>query len=191
MNIIEKNIKEIAASDLTTRSSLEAETKSTCIANLLAFLDQVLELSGYAISNCIELENSATTNASIEFIAALESVGKEASVLGEIIIKALTSRNVFTQGDEIIARVEELLGEEKKTLDAELADLAVKSRGIVEAWETSFKTLQACYTEINVSVNDGLSIIASQLPVCKKFGGRGARSAFTLPDPADLFPQLH
>lgn len=187
--VLEEKILKISAEDSEVRIVLDTQATNACIANLRSFLDQILELSGFATSNCIELEGDTSVGGSENFTSTLAAIAKDANALGEIFIKALIGRNIFTQGDEIIARIEELLKEQKETLTVSIAALQALEGQVGDSWETSFKALDTCMNNVIISVSDAALMVASQLPVCAKFGGRGARSAI-LPNPKAFFPQL-
>lgn len=188
LNIVEANIRTISASDVDIRTTLTAQTQSACIINLVNFLDQIIELSGYAISNCIEVKDNNTSISNVDFTAILDSFEGDVNVLAQIIVNALIGRNIFTQGDEILARVQEQLDAKTAEFDTVLASLTGKSNEITSSIDKEITDLNTCFDDINESIQSAIFTVQSQLPVCNKFGGRGARSF--LPRPADFFPQL-
>lgn len=191
LKIVGTSVMGISAADLEVRAVLDAQAENACIANLRSFLDQILELSGFATSNCILLRDDRSMNGSSNFADYLEAVEKDASLLGEIFVNALIGRNVFTQGAEIIARIEELWVEQKESFTAAISALRALEGEVGESWETTFGALHECMNDIIKTVSNSGSIIAAQLPICAQFGGRGARSAIPiLPDPKAFFPKL-
>lgn len=188
LNIVEANIRTISASDIDIRATLSAQTQSACIINLVNFIDQIIELSGYAVSNCIEVKDNNTSIGNVDFTAVLDSFEGDVNVLAQIIVNALIGRNIFTQGSEILARVQEQLDAKTAEFDAILASLTEKSNGFTASINGEITNLNVCFEDINSSIQSAIFTIQSQLPVCNKFGGRGARSF--LPRPADFFPQL-
>lgn len=189
LKIVEGSIQKIGATDVEVRAKITVQAQNACTKNLLDFVDGLIEISGYAISNCIEERTDSTSEASVEFTAALEALEKEAALLGEIILNALSGRNVFTQGVEIVARAEELLKEKQESLNKAIGDL--KLDALTESGEETLKKLQTCYDETQDGVNEGLTIVDYQIPICERFGVRGGRSnPLNLPDPVIFFPRL-
>jgi hypothetical protein len=188
LNIVEANIKTISVSDVDIRSTLAAQTQSACILNLVNFIDQIIELSGYAISNCIELKDNNTVVGSNDFSEVLDVFEREVNVLAQIIVNALIGRNIFTEGSTILANIQEMLDAKTAEFDAVLASLDGKSEGVTSSWDEKTSSLNTCFEEINGSIASGISAVQMQLPVCTRFGGRGGRSI--LPRASDFFPQL-
>lgn len=191
LNIVEENIKSISVSDSDIRKSLAAQKQTSCIFNLVNFIDQIVELSGYAISNCIELKETGVLSVNNEFRELLDSFERDVDILSQIIINALIGRNIFTEGTAIIERVQEQLKTKTAEFDAVLTALNGQSTGVSDSWNTEISSLATCFADINDSLKSGVESIEAQIPVCIKFSGRGARSAPVLPfRPTDFFPQL-
>lgn len=187
LTVIEENIQAISDSDTGIRTNLGAQTPGACITNLQNFLDQLIELSGYAISNCVEDDNS-TTDATAELMALLDQVEREAGILPQSIIDALIGRNIFTEGDAIIARINELFVEHKTVIETLVAEATAQIAELGTSADSGVATLTSCFGDIVTSVNGGISMLEVQIATCSKFGGRAPRSF--LPDPIDFFPQL-
>ena len=116
---IEDNIKTIAATDTATRNTLVAQTQSPCVTNLANCEDQITELSGYAISNCIDAQDSENDKASSDALTTLVDFDIDVNSFAVVIINALIGRNIFTEGQAIVDRVQEQL-DAKKTKYADL-----------------------------------------------------------------------
>lgn len=188
LEIIDQGIKTISASDVDIRAALANETQTACISNLVNFIDQIVELSGYAISNCIEIKDNSTLPISSELTLLLEKFERKVDNLQEICVEPLVGRNVFTQGDEIIKRIKNLLEQRTTAFTEKLAELAEKAKQLPVLADQDFAALNSCLGEIGGSVQSGIKVVESQLAVCIRFGGRGARSV--LPNPKNFFPKL-
>lgn len=116
LDLTEGNIVGVYTSDAHLRTTLKSETESDCITNLLTFLEQIIELSGFAISNCVVDGMIENSNSSIDFSAALDEAGIKTASIGDVIIQAFIERNIFTQENEIIGRVEELFASDFQSL---------------------------------------------------------------------------
>lgn len=189
ISIIESNIQKISASDLEIRFLLDKQASSSCTMKLKDFLDQIIVLSGYAISNCIEEENDASSSSSFENFASLDAITKNADELGKIILNTLIGRNVFTQGDEIISRAKEILEEQKKVLDTAVNNIDIGN--IVALNNAALKKFKVCYDLAQTGVQQGLLVARNQIFTCETFGRKAGRSISALPDPLIFFPQLH
>lgn len=192
LELADGNIFGIYTSDVIVRGALRKVKPSPCVDNLATFLDQIIELSGYAVSNCISDTAVGGSDASIDFRSGMTEIESEAVSVGEIIIQALTGRNIFTQGNEITERAEFLLTEKRKILDASMSDLNSITVDIDYMHAITYKNLKTCFSKLTINVEDAMELIEAQIPICQMFVGRGARSTFpSLPNPSDFFPQLH
>lgn len=190
---VEENIKIISESDAGIRESLDAQKQTACIINLVDFVDQIVEFSGYAISNCIEVKDSNCSSLVInkEFRELLDNFERDVTVLSEIIVNALIGRNIFTEGDAIIERVQEQLKAKTAEFDAVLTKLSKNTSEVNDSLIDEISSLKTCFVDANGSTKSGIAAIQMQIPICIKFSGRGARSAPILPfEPSDFFPQL-
>ena len=184
---IEDNIKTIAATDTATRNTLAAQTQFPCVTNLANFVDQITELSGYAISNCIDAQDSENDNVTSDALTTLDDFERDVNSFAVVIINALIGHNIFTEGQAIVDRVQEQL-DAKKTKYADLfVQFNSNPNDLASAYDSEVVTLNACFGDILTSINSGLAQV--QLPVCIKFGGRGARFLVAL-SAADFFPGL-
>lgn len=193
LSTIERYIREISFSDVVFREVLDAENETACIKNLKNFLDSIIELSGYAISNCIETKDNTSFVIPVDYLSKLYTLEKDVNSLSQIIINALIGHNIFTESSAIVARAVNQLEEKKEKFSATLTELTDASKGFSATFDFGIADLETCFNDILSSVGSGNYIIHSQLEICHKFGnargGRGARSA-TLPNPKSLFPQL-
>jgi hypothetical protein len=192
LDVVEQNIKSISLSDAGIRESLAAQKQTACITNLVNFIDQIIELSGYAISNCIEVKDNNSLTGCVDFRELLDTFEKDVNVLTQIIVNALIGRNIFTEGSEIVARVQEQLKAKTAEFDSVLTALGEQSNGVTDSWDVEVSNLKTCFVEINSSIKSGIVAVESQITICTKFGGRGARSVPVVPFRAtDFFPQLN
>lgn len=190
LSIVDENIRKIAVSDIGIRGFLAEQKQTACIINLVNFVDQIIELSGYAISNCIEIKESANTNNS-DFKDLLDTFERDVNVLAEVIVNALVGRNIFTEGDAILQRVRDQIAAKSAEFEAVLNALADQSNGVTNSLESEISKLNTCFAEINGSIESGIGAVEPQISICIKFSGRGARSAPVVPFRAsDFFPQL-
>ena len=190
--IIEENIKSISVSDVVVRETLAEQKQTACIINLVGVINNLIELSGYAISNCISLKDNSNYTINSDFKELLDSFERDVTVLSEVIINALIGRNIFTQGNEILERVQDQLKAKYAEFDAVIAALAERSTGVTVSMETEVSSLKTCFVEVDESIQSGIAAIKGQIPICVRFSGRGARSAVIIPFEAnDFFPQLN
>lgn len=188
LTVIEENIQTISDSDTAVRTTLGAQTPGACITNLNNFLDQIIELSGYAISNCIEDDNS-TANATSDLAALIDELERYTGELPQVIIDALIGRNIFTEGDAIVARVAEHFAQHKTDIDAMIAEITAMIEALGSSADTGTSTLTACFGETVAAVGSAVDVVNVQVATCKTFGGRAPRS-FGLPNAIDFFPWL-
>lgn len=190
LTIIEDNIKNISVSDAEISSTLASLTQSACVKSLITTVDQVIELSGYAISNCVDDQNSTFSNSStdLESLRLLDAVEKDISFLAATIVNAFIGRNVFTEGDAIVQRVQEQLNATRTEIDETISKIKESFGDFTATWGNELKEMQTCFDAIDSSIQFGIATIQAQIPVCTMFGGRGARSAQI--NPRIFFPQL-
>lgn len=187
--VIKDNIKAISVSDIEVREALAAVAPSSCVTSLENFTDDIIELSGYATSNCIKVKSVNSVNQTVDVSTALDKFEQEVNGLGLIPINALMGRNIFTQGAEIIANITDELAAKKAAFDATLEDLLTHSGGVSNEFQAELEELKSCFVDINASVAAGISVVQSQIPVCVRFASRGGRTNFLF-KAADFFPQL-
>lgn len=185
LEMIETNINNTGYSDTTIRASLTAMTLNACVTNLLNFLDSIIELSGYAISNCIIVNNS-TANSS-DFETLMSTVTQQLDSIDDAFIQCLVGYNVFTQPDDILTCIDGLFTAAQTAIDASIAELEAMASS---ASSDDAATMQSCFADIDTSVASAYDAVQTQMPVCAKFGIR-ARTAIVELNPYDYFPQLH
>lgn len=171
--VIEENILRISNSDADIRASLAAQKQSICINNLISFVDVIISQSGFAISNCIEAQN--ITEATADILAAITSFESDVKMLAINIINALIGRNVFTDGDAIIARIQEIL-DKNTASDVEIIDqLNLLLAATLASWDEEIAALKACFEDIESSVLSAFAAVQAQIPVCAAFDKKGLR----------------
>lgn len=77
LSILQNNIKKISVSDSEIRAAIGAETQSACVTSLVTFVDDLVELSGYTISNCIEDKPTVSDTQTFDYSAQLKSLEEE------------------------------------------------------------------------------------------------------------------
>ena len=189
LTVIKANIRNISSSDTNIRSALAAETQTACNLNLANFLDQIIELSGYAISNCVEARDAVNETVSFEALEALYNFEEDVHAINVIITNALIGRNIFIEGPAIVARVQEQLVAKRAVYGAIFQQIISTSSTITEMYDKEIDNLQTCFSGVETSIQGGISAVRDQLPVCITFGARGARSL--LVKPSDFFPELN
>lgn len=188
LTTITDNIKSVSTADTNVRAELNAETQAVCIVNLQDGVDRLIENGGYAISNCIELKDVNSLNVSADLYEAFDRFERQVNVLPQIVFNALIGRNVFTDLDAIIARIQEQLTERQSTFDATFTTIADLIAAFTAAWNSENDFVKSCYDDVDVSMLSGTSAVQASIPICVKFSGRGARFAGINAD--DFFPQL-
>lgn len=191
LTIIGNNIKNISVSDNDISSTLAALNESACVKSLINTVDQIIELSGYAISNCIDLQNATSVNCTTDpaALGILDKVEKDIYYLTAVIVNAFIGRNVFTEGDTIVKRVQEQLNTTRTEIDKALSQIEKTFGDFKAAWDEEIKEMQTCFDNIDKSIQSAIVTVKAQIPICTLFGGRGARSAAI--DPRIFFPQLN
>lgn len=191
LTIIQNNIKNISTSDEEISSKLTSLNQNACIKNLVNTVAQVVELSGYAISNCIDYQNATSLNSTndLSSLRLLDSVEREINYLAAIIVNAFIGRNIFTEGDAIVDRVQEQLNATRTEVEETLSEIKENSGNFTATWDEEIKELQTCFDRIDQSIQSALTTVEAQIPICTMFGGRGARSAVI--NPRSFFPQLN
>lgn len=187
--VIKSNIKTISVSDNEVRTALAAVAPSACIKSLESFTDDIIELSGYATSNCIEVKSGNGTENIVGDSVDLDKFEQEVNSLGLIPINAFIGRNIFTNGTEIVAKITNELAAKKVEFDATLEHLLAQSGGASNELQAEIEKLKSCFVDINESVTSAISAVQAQIQVCVKFSGRGGRAIFPL-KASNFFPQL-
>lgn len=180
VNLVKRVITDVSLLDEPSRNVLAAESQTSCILNLVSFMDNIRELSGYAISNCIEDKSGwnarfATLSGSIDVLHA------DLNNLIQAILDGLIGRNSYTEPEEILRSQLQLFNERllalkekldnlKDSFDADLNDVA----------SYTYDDEQKCFDAITYNVNSAVSLVQSQLVVCRVFTGRGQRIAVAL-----------
>lgn len=188
LSMTKKNIEKISISDTTIRATLAAEPQTACLLNLVNFIDQVIEMSGFAISNCVEDKNVDSFKPSFDFSDLLEMLENETNQLTETIVNALIGRNIYTDGEAIIARVRDQLVDKQAEIDNALADISSKSVGYFFERDAVFANFNVCFDDIGTSIKSSIAVAQAQISMCSQFGSRGARSAQL--NAKSFFPQL-
>lgn len=184
----EESIQATATAGALVRAAIAAETSNACFLNLINGLNDGIEYGGFSISVCVGDNDPSLITVSAETDAAVAELQKVVNGLPQIIINALIGRNAFTEPDAIVARIEELLAEEKAKIEELAAAIIEKNGSATSAWDKQYDSLKTCLAETQTSIQYVNSAVQSQIPVCVKFGNRGARSG--LINVAEFFPQL-
>lgn len=187
--VIKNNIRAISVSDSEVRTALAAVAPSACITSLESFADDIIELSGYATSNCIEIKDNNSTTKTVDVSTLLDEFEREVNSLGLIPINAFIGRNIFTNGSEIIAKIIAELAAKKVQFDATLENLLAQSGGVSNEFQAKLEKLKTCFVDINASVASAIGVVQAQIPVCVRFSSRGGRALFPF-KAAAFFPQL-
>lgn len=187
VDVIKTAITDIEVIDTPTRDILAGETPSACITNLVTFLDNIRELSGFAISNCVE--DKAGFNAEIATLTdSIAAIDTEINDLIQAILDGLYGRNSYTEPDAILARQLELFNAKSASLAQLLADLeALVEAKSNEVADYDYADEKACFDDIALNVQSAIPVVANQLTVCRTFNTRGSRFAITL-NANDFFP---
>lgn len=172
LKVIQDNIKKVSSSDIEIRDRLESEIQNSCIDNLMNNLNQLVEMSGYQISNCVHNKYIDTDVNIVEITPILQSVEAEINQLGIVAINGLIKRNIFTDYDEIVAYVKNHISTKKIEIDAIFIDIAAKFLKSSEEWELEFANMKVCFDGVNDSIKSGSKVVESQIPICSKFYGQ-------------------
>lgn len=175
VNLIKKVITEVSLLDEPSRAVLAAENQTACILNLVSFMDNIRELSGYAISNCIE-DKSGWNVRFANVSGAIDEFELDLNNLIQAILDGLIGRNSYTEPDAILRRQLELFNERLTAFRAKLDGLRnalVIERTAVESY--TYDNEQKCFDAITYNVNSAVAMVSSQLAVCRVFSGRGQR----------------
>lgn len=189
-HVIKETVANLGSSDTDIRATLEAETQNSCILSLLTSLDQVIELSGYAISNCVDITNPNVFVITDNYTKDVAESCLIADNLPHILFKPFIGRNVFTQPEEIIARLQELydieVADDAETLDRLLA----KSNDFAFGWYDEYFAVKACLEDIEASIKSSYDAVQLRLPQCKAYGTRAPRSFIDAINIAQFFPTI-
>lgn len=187
VEVITQNIEKLAALDSSIRNVLLAEKQNSCILSLLTFLDQITTQSGFLVSNCIEITDPAVFHKTSEYYNNLKETIKQIEKLPLVMFNPFVGRNVFTQSDEIAARIQELydieLSDDQETLDGLLEKINI----FALAWHNEYFSIKSCLGEVEGNLKDAHAAIQAQLLQCKAFGGKTGRSFQKTLDFADYF----
>lgn len=187
VDIIKAAITSADQQDAPTRATLAAKTPSACIDNLNSFLDNIKELAGFAISNCVE-DKSGWNSEIADIASSVSAIEGELLNLIQAIYDGLIGRNSYTEPDSILARQLELYQQRLDQLRALLDALssAVESK-TTEIEGYGYTNEQACFDAITANIASAIDAVTNQLPVCDMFSGRGQRFNINL-NPDKFFP---
>lgn len=175
IDITKKAVAKMMISDASIRASLEAEKQNSCISSLLASLDYIIETSGYLISNCLKITNTDIFTIIDDYLKDVEASNLAADNLPAILTVVFIGRNIFTQPDEIKARIQELF-DERTAGDADtLARLLEKSNKFAGAYHNEYFAVRSCLNDIEIYVQSSYASVQSRLPICQTFGERSPR----------------
>lgn len=185
--LVMQNAANLAALDAEVRDLLLAEKQNSCIRSMLTFLDQILMQSGFIISNCIDITSPDVFKKTFDYYSDLMDAIKTIEKLPLVLFNPLIGRNVFTQPDEIAARIQELydieLSDDQETYDRLLAKINI----FVFAWHDEYSSIKQCIENVQVAVVEAQTAVKAQLPLCRAV--KAARSLALRPlDVADFFP---
>lgn len=188
LDAIEENIRRLDGLDTEMRGTLAAEVQNTCIVNLFSTLDLIAELTGFSISNCIDITDPNVFTITEDFLEDVRECNVVVDNLPLVLVKPFVGRNVFTQPEAIIARLQELydieLSDDQETYDR----LMKKSNDFWSAWYNEYYGITNCLKGLDTSVNSSYAAVKSQLTFCRAYGAKNPRN---LPiDIARYFPQL-
>lgn len=188
LDAIEENIKRLNGLDTEMRNLLAAEVQNACILTIFSTLDLIAELTGFSVSNCIDISDWNVFTITDDFLNDIIVSNAVVDKLPDVMIKPFIGRNVFTQPEEIIKRMQELydteLIDDKETFDR----LMDKSNAFYFAWYDEYSAIVNCLSSLDASINNSFSAVKSQVTQCRAYGGRNPRN---LPiDITQYFPQL-
>lgn len=189
VDLIKKILTQIEALDKPAREIFAAEVQSPCIANLNNFLDNIQELSMFAVSICVEdilgwkQEIKGITN-------TLDSLTFELSNLNQAILDGMIGKNSYTEPEAIIQRQSELIAQKIPFFEKQLnpIDENLKAKTI-EVLNFAYPNEQPCFDAIITSINSAIAAVTSQLSICKLFSGRGSRFAVSF-NANQFFPDV-
>lgn len=180
VNLLKRVITEVSLLDEPSRAVLAAENSTACILNLVSFMDNIRELSGYAISNCVE-DKSGWNVRFANVSGAIDAFELDLNNLIQAILDGLIGRNSYTEPDDILKRQLELLNERLAAFNNKLASFK-NSLGVDlnTVLNYTYDNEQKCFDAITYNVNSAVAMVSSQLAVCRVFSGRGQRFAAAL-----------
>lgn len=82
----------------------------------------------------------------------LDSLQREIAYLSEFVLTSMTGRNVFTQPDEIIARINELLDAKTAAYSSMLSEFTATAHELGLSGSTESSKLKSCVKEVEESV---------------------------------------
>lgn len=163
-NLITFQIRNMSATVNEIKSTLATHNQSTCIVELSHSLDQIIELSGYAFSNCFLTVNG--TMADFPHLVLQQSIDEQTLKLFDIFWNALNERNVFTEAESIISDAQEKL----KTLKEEITDILFQVKVSFDAymndWNDGIVRMQECFSDIDTSIRSATNTVKANIPVC-------------------------
>lgn len=179
----------IGGSDSSISSELASQPAGACITSLQNNVETILQVAGFAITNCYNITDPALIETVRNLAASLNQLEQNIAAIELIIPDAFLGRNVFTQSAEIINLVAERFAAAKAEYDALLLNLQTGASASLPAFEEQMNASNACFAAIDDSVASGYAFVQSQVVTCTKFGSRGARSLIPF-NVLEFFPQL-
>lgn len=190
VNVTKWTIASLGVSDTDVRTAIAAETPNACFTSLLNSLDTILEQSGYAISTCVELPNANSSKVAQEFIDFSDAEIAKTSDFPWIQFDAFIGRNFFTQPDEIIARLKELL--EVQIAEAAIVQANAYSllQKLIKIWYGNQMSDDVCFIDLEAAIKSSYEAVQGRFTMCRTFGSRGARSILPPLDIASFFSKF-
>lgn len=175
VTLIDERIEIISNSDVDIRASLAEvpDQTSLCVARASDYITQTIEFAGFHVANCVEEAQNATDQETVSTLpdaGVFGAVEEKINLMSKIIVDTFISpakRNVYLQYNEM----ESLASTNFNTIKAEIeAELAAFVTELPESWNGIVTSMEACFDETKVAVDEGLAYIANnQIPQCLKF----------------------
>lgn len=166
VDVFKQTVARLGSSDKEIRPILEAENQNACVLSLLTSLEQIIEFTGYAISNCIDITDLKVFVITNEYIKDVEESSIIADNLPYILTNAFIGRNVFTQPEKIKARLQELYDIEISDDAETLERLLAKSNDFAFGWHDEYFAVKSCLDKIENDVKIDYDNVKAKLPQC-------------------------
>jgi hypothetical protein len=160
---------KISNADKELVDTIATETPNVCFDNLRGIINRTTEFYGYEAANCIKSRNFTIVGSDL-----VNEAGQNLTY--PYLLLAFVGRNLFTEPQSIIDRLNEIYEESSSSgstnLDTIRADLEDFDRAYKSGIQEFFVT---CYNDVNTKIKNEFSTVVEKITTCKNFGARPPR----------------
>lgn len=169
---VKKAFAEIGDRNNDVQNVLAAEKQNSCMKNLAVQVDLQTEMNGFFLNDCVNIYDLNVFNVTEDYLTDMEASGVEVDGFPQILINAFIGRNVFTQPEEIVARLQETYVINIANYTETLTRLLDKDNKFALGWNSEAFSIEGCFKEVQSGLANSFTGITSQIPICRKYSGK-------------------